>query len=358
MGERRESSRRRRARTKESLAAGLTEVWRVELSRGLRCLAEGNSERAEEHFRRAYRNAPERAEVCFALGHERLRQGQLDEAERLLRAAWTTNGMLAAAAALARCLGVCGDRRAEAHQVLDQACEAAGDEPGLRVVRAELYLEDHDGEHARVELDAAQAVLEQEERDAPATRAAIRLAFARVWNLEGVSLSEAGRRDEALFAFKRAFDLDPAWAGPMVNMGAVFAQLGRSARARACYERALVLDGENAVARYNLAEVCRRRGDMVTAEAEYRRLIDLDGAYPGARIVLADLLCERRRLDEALDVIGDGALRLEREHVPACCRVAKHLAEAGKLVEAAELVRLARRVSPTDVPGGEPDEAP
>jgi tetratricopeptide (TPR) repeat protein len=328
-------------------------VWRVELTRGLRCLTEGNSARAEEHLQRAYRSAPERAEVCFALGHERLRQGQLEEAERLLRAAWSANHMLAAAAALARCLGAAGGRRAEAHLVLDEAHALAGDEPGLCVVRAELYLEDEDADRARAELERAERVLEREEREAPATQAAIRIAYARVWNLEGVSLSGRGRHDEALFAFKRAFDLDPCWSGPMVNMGAVFARLDRAARARACYERALVLDGDNAVARYNLAEICRQRGDVGTAEAEYRRLLDLDEAYPGARIALAELLCDAHRLDEALAVIASGPVKLEPAHVVPCCRVAERLAAAGKYVEAAELVSLARRTGadaarPTD----------
>jgi tetratricopeptide (TPR) repeat protein len=332
------------------VGADLTEVWRVELTRGLRRLAEGNATRAEEHFQRAYRSAPERAEVCFALGHERLRQGQLDEAERLLRSAWSADHMLAAAAALARCLGVLGARRDEAHAVLDEACAVAGDEPGLRVVRAELFLEDEDVARARAELEHAQGVLDREERDAPATRAAIKMAYARVWNLEGVSLAAEGRGDEALFSLKRAFDLDPAWAGPLVNMGAVFAQLGRSARARACYERALVLDGENAVARYNLAEICRQRGDVVAAEAEYRRLLEIDETYPGARIVLAELLCGGKRVAEALEVIAAGAVELETEHVAACCRVARQLMEAGHYVEAAELVSLARRVSPAEVP--------
>jgi tetratricopeptide (TPR) repeat protein len=129
-------------------------------------------------------------------------------------------------------------------------------------------------------------------------------------------------------------------------MGEVFAQLGRSARARACYERALVLDPDNVLARMSLARTARVRGDEATAEGEYRRVLELEPAYPGARIELAEVLCARRRLNEALEVVAGGAVKLEKEHVAACCRVAKSLAEASRYVEAAELVRLARQVSP------------
>src|SRR5262245_42311924 len=97
----------------------LSEAWRVDLSRGLRCLAEGDLGRASELFGRAHARAPERPEVCFALGRERLRQGKVDEAETLLRTAWTADRSPAAAAALARCIGLVGRRPAEGHAILD-----------------------------------------------------------------------------------------------------------------------------------------------------------------------------------------------------------------------------------------------
>jgi tetratricopeptide (TPR) repeat protein len=350
-GERGDAPRRRRGRGKAGAARAEveapTEVWRVELNRGLRALVDGDEVAAEGHLERAYRSAPERAEVCFALGRERMRQGKLDEAERLLRKAFRSGGMLAAAAALARCLGGDAARRGEAHAVLDEALRPGEeDEPGLLVVRAELFVEEREVGRAREALERARAVLDREQRDAPATRAAIALAMAKVSNLEAVALVEEGRDEEALFAFKRAFDLDPAWAGPMVNMGAVFARLGRPARARGCYERALVLDPENCVARYNLAELCRRRGDAQSAEAEYRRVLELDAAYPGARVALAELLCDGDQIEAALEVVSAGPLQLAREHVVSSCRVAKRLADAGFFDAAAALVRAARRVDP------------
>jgi tetratricopeptide (TPR) repeat protein len=273
----------------------LMELWRAELARGLRRLAAGDVDGAEVFFARAHRADPERPEVCFALGRERLRQERLPEAEILLRRAWRA-GLPAAAAALARCLGIAAPRRPEAHAVLDEAVRRHPDEPGLLAVRAELLLEDGAFAEAQRLLERARSLLAADGRDAPATRAAVARVLAKALNLEGIRLARDADPDAALFAFKRAFDLAPRWASPLVNMGAVFADLGRQARARSCYERALVLDAENPVARYNLALILRTRGDLAHAEAELRRVLAIDPTYPGASRALAEVLEARAAL--------------------------------------------------------------
>jgi tetratricopeptide (TPR) repeat protein len=266
----------------------LTELWRVEFMRGLAHLQRGDAAGAEACFARAHRAAPERAEACFALGRERLRQERLDEAEALLGQAWS-GGLVAAAAALARCLAAAG-RRAEAHGVLEGALAAHADEAGLLTVRAEILLDEDRIDEAHAALERAARALDKEERDAPATRRALATLSARCLNAAGIRHAAAGEEEAALFAFKRAFDLAPGWASPLVNMGAAFARLGRAARARASYERALVLDADNAVARYNLATLLAARGERARAEAELRRVLALDAAYPGAREALEALL--------------------------------------------------------------------
>ena len=54
---------------------------------------------------------------------------------------------------------------------------------------------------------------------------------------EGIELLECEQADCALFAFKRACDLDPRWSNPHVNMGATFADMGKRARALAAEYR-------------------------------------------------------------------------------------------------------------------------
>lgn len=325
-----------------ALVRGVTEVWRAELERGLRRLAEGDAAGAEGCFEAAYRRAPERPEVCFALGRERMRNGRLDEAEALLRAAWSASrSSPAAGAALARCLGVLQKRWEEAHAVLEELA-AFGEDPGLLVIRGEIHLEQDHPDAARACFERAEALIGRRRRRG-ALRQALALGMARVLNLDGIRLGKEGRMEEALFGFKRAFDLAPGWSGPLVNMGAVFAELGRPARARACYERALVLEPRNVVARYNLATLARERGDLAGAEGEFRRLLTDDPDYPFGRLGLAEVLARRGRAGEAQAVLR-GAIERDPRDVAAMCRLAVLLHEAGRTLDAAEMLRRAKDI--------------
>src|SRR5206468_838116 len=125
---------------------------------------------------------------------------------------------------------------------------------------------------------------------------------------EGLELVHAGRDEEALFAFKRASDLDAEWAAPMVNLGAAFARLGRAARARSAWERALVLDPDNAAARHNLAD------DRVACAATLEASDDLRGA---ARLL-------------------EAALAVDPAHPLAHARLGQVYARLGRYLEAAE----------------------
>ena len=366
-------------------AGPVAETWRADLARGLKNLASGQFERAENYFARAYRLAPQQPEVCFALGRERLRRGRYVDAERLLRAAWEADRTLhTAAASLARCLAVGLDRQDEAHGVIAQALEAFPDRAGLHVVQGEIYLEQELAGPARDAFERARALLEahDEETDASpfdASRQAIVTGMSRCFNLEGVALGREGRADEALFSFKRATDLDPEWAGPIVNMGVAFAQLGRAARARSCYERALAKDPDNLLARMQLAHLARDAGDLARAEDGYRAVLRVDSEFAGARLHLAEILLERGDPDASLALLrielergsedptvhfqmalcyerqnrislAEKFLRitieLDASHVAASCRLASLLARDGRYLEAAALARHAQTLDP------------
>lgn len=237
----------------------ITEFWRFELTRGRCFLLEGRHDEAEACFERAHQAAPERAEVAFALGRERMRRGKLDEAERLLRAAWVGDPSLpASAAALARCLGLSGPapRVADAHRVVEEALARHPSEPGLYIVRAELLLVEDRVDEAFATLERADGLIHPR---AVATRAALKLSWARTHVRAGTRLVADGRAEEALFSFKRAADLAPGWAEPLVEMGRAFHELGRLARARSSWERALVLDPQNVAAARLLAESRRQQ---------------------------------------------------------------------------------------------------
>ncbi len=104
----------------------------------------------------------------------------------------------------------------EALRVLDEA----GDHPGLGVVRAEILLAQGRATEARNALD--QTLSGASEIEPPALREAIELAargaLARIEATWGEEALAKGRREEALFALRRAAALDPAWPEPRARL--------------------------------------------------------------------------------------------------------------------------------------------
>ena len=258
--------------------------WRFHLWRGARSLESGDFTGARRHFAAAYREAPEEPLVCLAWGRELLRAGDPAAAERLLRRAWSSDPSLATAGLqLARVLGLHRDQIGEAVQVLDELEQHLGDTAPIRLLRAEIsLLEPADPEEAKTHLEAA--------RELGAEEAAVRVGLARAYNAEGVAQGRRGEPHQALFALKRAADLDPDWSGPLVNRGVIFEQLGQPARAQLLYRQALSLDPRNPVALYNLADSLRRSGERQESERLYRRLLELQPGYPGCEAGLRRLL--------------------------------------------------------------------
>src|SRR5215831_5934943 len=287
----------------------LGDRWRTHMTRGLRALEQGDHEGAQTHFAEAYRLAPERAETCAALGREHLRRGQIEEAEPLLRKACSRDPeLLSGVAALARLLGLGRGKLGEAHALLDEAMVRHAEEPALLLVKGELYLE---GDR----IPEARAVFERA-LDLGGDAEAAKAGLARTCNAEGITLSEGGHDEQALFWFKRAADLDGAWAGPHVNLGVVFARLGKAVRAREQYDRAIDLDPSNPVAFFNLGNLCRVQSDSAEAVRAYQRVLDLAPDYPHVRGALADALGELGEFERAIELFRQ---ELERDPQSLSC---------------------------------------
>jgi Flp pilus assembly protein TadD len=349
----------------------LGQRWQVHLRKGVRSLEAGNHDRAARHFAAAYKLAPERPEVCLALGREYLRRGQLGQAEPLLRRAWERGPTPAAGAALARLLGVGKGELKPARAVLHEALRRHPAHPLLLVVQGELELEDERFEAARDAFEHA--------RTQGADPTAVRAGLARTYNAEGIACGDQSADDRAIFAFKHACDLDPTWSGPHVNLGVAFTRLGRRRRARVCYERAIAIEPDNPVAFFNLANLLRDLGDLGGAVECYERVLDLSPEYPGLNAALAGTLADQgrypRAIDlyrEALDDEGDSAslwgdlglsliasgdedegerclrraIELDPKSFCACCNLAALLVCQGREAEAARYAARAKAIDP------------
>jgi tetratricopeptide (TPR) repeat protein len=257
---------------------------------------------------------------------------------------------------------------AEAGAVLARAFRDVPDHPALWLVRGELCLQEELFDDATAAFQAARA--------AGAEGRAIVAGLARAENGRAIALSEAGKDSEAAFAFKRAADLDPRFAPPHVNLGALLQRMGRPRRARAHYRRALALHPGNGVAHFNLGLLHRGEGDLAGAERAFDAALSADPPHPHARRELAITCAERgdyaqaihhfeeelrlsRRPDAwvyanlglAYARAGDRArakdalleaLRLDADHAHALTNLAALYAAEGRAREAAVLLRRAR----------------
>jgi tetratricopeptide (TPR) repeat protein len=258
--------------------------WRFYLWRGARSLESGDLRGAQRHFAAAYREAPDEPLVCLAWGRELQRAGDPAAAEKLLRRAWEADPDLDSAGLhLARLLGLHLERPDDAEAILDRLCARRGESAAALLLAAELRLRQPAEHEAAKELLERALSLGADEHD-------VRLGLSRAFNAEGVSLSQAGEHHRALFALKRAADLDPGWSGPYVNLGAILERLGQLAQAQREYRRALRIEPRNPVALFNLADSLRRQGRRREAARLFRRLLEVAPAYPGGALGLRRLL--------------------------------------------------------------------
>jgi Flp pilus assembly protein TadD len=346
--------------------------WRAELDRGALHLRRGDSKAARACFARAHALAPDEPEPALALGREEWKLGRLVDAERLLEQAWEARpSWPLAACALGRVLIERGEI-ARAERTLAPALAALPDHPALHMVFGELHLEAGRLAAAHESFVAAGA--------AGAERWQVDRGLARVENGRGIALAAEApgggeKLTEAAFAFKRAADLDPAWAPPHVNLGALFHRLGRPSAARAAYLRAIALDPSGGSAHFNLGLLCRDEDDLAAAERAFVAALAADPPHPRARRELALVCAERgdraravalfeeelratRRPDAwvytQLGVIfieagepsrAEAALRQalvhDPEHPQALAQLARLLAGDGRYLEAAALHRRA-----------------
>jgi tetratricopeptide (TPR) repeat protein len=267
--------------------------WRHYLSQGKRFLRSGQFSRALAYFEKALALAPQEPQVLLAVGRERLRQGRWDESEKLLRQALVfqpENAM--AAAALARVLGMHLARLPEAFKVIEQGIANSSNPMPLHVIRGELLLEEHRHVEAREAF-----LLAQHDR---ISGTAARLGLARSYNLEGIALSEQGAYEPAMFALKRATDLDAQWSSPWVNLGVVFGRMSMPSKALEAYTTALERDPLNPVGYFNLGTVHHELGHLEEACVAYEELLDLAPDYPHVRGALANVLGEMKDYDRAI----------------------------------------------------------
>jgi len=289
----------------------LSETWRYLLKRGLELRRAGRLEKAAEALERAIRMAGRRPSILAGLGEVRTDQGRYSEAHDLLHEACNLAPLNAGPAeVMARLLGLHLDRTDEALERLDhvQPHHTGQALCSLELVRGEILLNLGD-------LDLAERSFGSALEDTSVAPVA-RMGLARCSNARGIALAEGGQLEPAVFALKRAADLDPRWSSPCVNMGVVLGRMGKHALVLDAYADALEREPANPVAYFNLGTTLRQMGRLEDAASALEDLLDLDPTFPRARVALANVLGELNRLEPARMLLED---ELEDHPESAAC---------------------------------------
>lgn len=128
-----------------------------------------------------------------------------------------------------------------------------------------------------------------------------RLREAEVWFQRGLELEEAGAPvSEAITAYRKAQELNPAAAGALVNLGTIYYRQRKFVEAEQYYRQAIEADPLYPLAQFNLGNLHDEQGRTADAMEHYRRALELNPRYADAHFNLA-LLCER--LGESLKAV-------------------------------------------------------
>jgi Flp pilus assembly protein TadD len=361
-------------------------LWRAELARGLMLERSDDADGARAAFARAHALAPDEAQPAYSLARAEQRRGRALEAERLFRVAlvarpdWPLAAIALARLLVERAQPTLTSALAEARRVLAPAQATYPRHPLLQLVEAQLLLDEE-------RLDESRALLEclaGGDYASPTLLRRCREQMARVENLSGIGLSRAGHDDAALFAFKRACDLDQRWAAPRANLGALWQRLNKPLKALEQYQRALALEPTHPLAHFNLGLLLRERGDLDGAARAFAAAVSADPPHPEARVQLAMTLSDRgehlraillfeeelrhgksnaatiyTHLGVACAHAGERAraeaalrqaLALDGNHAPALRNLAALYAESGRWIDAAALLRRYHELGNSDAP--------
>lgn len=163
----------------------------------------------------------------------------------------------------------------------------------------------------------------------------VRAAEAEAWFQRGLALEETGAPiEEAIEAYKKAIELNPAAAGALLNMGTIHYKLRRFKEAEDFYRRAVAIDPRYALAHFNLGNLYDEMGNATLAEEHYLKALEINPHYADAHFNVA-LLCEKR--GDPLRALRHWKAYLKLDATTAWAEVARR--QLARLRDAAVVVR-------------------
>jgi predicted O-linked N-acetylglucosamine transferase (SPINDLY family) len=161
----------------------------------------------------------------------------------------------------------------------------------------------------------------------------------------GVMLSDAGKSDEAVEAYKKTLALQPDNFSAMNNLANIIRSRGQFDEAISLYKKAVALNPNYAEAYNNMGNALREKGDMASAVGMYQKSVSLNPNLLDAVRNLANGLCVLGNLDGSIAMYRQ-ALNLKGDHLLTYHNLATVLITAGKGEEAVVAAQAAVALKP------------
>ena len=126
-------------------------------------------------------------------------------------------------------------------------------------------------------------------------------ADADEWFQRGLELEQSGAdKREAIAAYEKALEFNPALAGALVNIGTIYFNARKWHESEKYYQQALSADPSYPLAQFNIANLHEELGRTSLAIQHYKKALDLNPQYADAHYNLALLFQTRGRSMEAI----------------------------------------------------------
>lgn len=170
---------------------------------------------------------------------------------------------------------------------------------------------------------------------------------ANAHNERGIQLADKGWHEQAIAEFRKAIDLEPAFAPARDNLATLLADQGDLLGALEQYIMAVRAEPDYAPAYNYLGAFLAQFGPDLMLGA-YRRCLELDAYSVEALYNLGIALLDMGRVAEAFEPLNR-ALQLEPDNVQIMLEIGVALVEEGRYTEAVKQLRAVIKRDPTQI---------
>jgi protein O-GlcNAc transferase len=199
--------------------------------------------------------------------------------------------------------------------------------------------------HADLKLGRALAALGELEGQASAKKNAMGYVRGELFRGLGELVSEMGRREEVLYAYRAAVHGNEDMAEGFNTLGNLLVAKGLNEESLGAYAKALQVKPQEAMYHYNRGIPLKALGRWEETEAAYNKALEFRPDYAEAMNNLGILLLERGRAEESVELLRK-ATEINPEFAGAFHNLGNSLRELGRAEEALVALRRAMELQP------------